>query len=300
MTLLRQIQADLAATDVDVTAVLRKCKILARRLRSDTFANWVNWELDGYPDDVEVPAYRFVQPHHYASFSNGYWKLENQPISPILIEEKWRPVFESHPYRGGVEALKTLAETGGTIMRNELRFLLKGKVVDLPCLAFWSTTPAMQFKQILSAVISRLLEFVMDVEDENPEAGEAATDHTPVPPARIQQLIHNHFHAPVGNVAQLNGAVTQSATINYAELRRLMSDARAQLSLETLDPDTRATTEAQIATIEAQLSAPSPNEGIVREAGRSLRTIIEGAIAGVASQPTTWATIAAALSALVG
>lgn len=35
MTLLRQIQDELASSDMDVAAVLRKCKILARRLHSD-------------------------------------------------------------------------------------------------------------------------------------------------------------------------------------------------------------------------------------------------------------------------
>jgi hypothetical protein len=166
MTLLRQIQDELASSDVDVAAVLRKCKILARRLHSDQFAQWVDWELNGYSDDVDVPAYRTVHPVHYASFSNGYWTVKQQPISPLLIDEKWRKYFEPFPYRAGIEAIKTLAanDGGGMLDRSELRFLLNNKVVDLPCVQFWSRISEVELKQIISAVTNRLLDFVMDIE----------------------------------------------------------------------------------------------------------------------------------------
>jgi hypothetical protein len=55
-----------------------------------------------------------------------------------------------------------------------------------------------------------------------------------------------------------------------------------------------------LATIDAQLASPEPNEGVVREAGRSLRTIIEGAIAGAIVQPGVWQTILSAMTSLFG
>ena len=51
---------------------------------------------------------------------------------------------------------------------------------------------------------------------------------------------------------------------------------------------------------EAQLSAPVPNEGIVREAGRTLRAILEGAIAGAISQPGALKAGIEAISAIFG
>ena len=55
MSLLRDIQTDLASPGGDVASVLRKCKILAVRLRSEEFALWVKWELDGYPESQPTP-----------------------------------------------------------------------------------------------------------------------------------------------------------------------------------------------------------------------------------------------------
>jgi hypothetical protein len=302
MTLLRQIQEELASSDVDVVAVLRKCKILARRLHSDQFAQWVDWELNGYPKDTDVPEYRTVHPVHYASFSNGYWSIQQQPISTLLIDKEWRHLFEPFRYRAGIAAVKTLAATkgGGMLERNELRFLLKDKVVDLPCHQFWSQISDVELKQIVSAVTNRLLDFVMDIEAENPHAGEAPTSEIPVPPERVQQLVQNYFHGPVGNIAQNSTSFSQTATLNVDQVRELVATIRSELAAVQLEPATRASADAQLATIDAQLTAPTPNEGIVREAGRSLRTIVEGAIAGAVVQPGVWQAIAASLKALFG
>jgi AbiTii len=301
MTLLRQIQDELASSDVDVVVVLRKCKILARRLHSDQFAQWVDWELNGYPENAEVPAYRTVHPVHYASFSNGYWSLQQHPISTLLIDKEWRHHFEPFPYRAGIEAVKALAvDGGGMLQRNEFRFLLKTKVVDLPCHQFWSQISDVELKQIISAVMNRLLDFVMDIEAENPNAGEAPLSEIPVAPERVQQLVHNHFHGPVGNIAQNSSSFSQTATLNFDQVRELVATIRSQLAVVPLDSATRASADAQLATMDAQLAAPTPNDGVVREAGRSLRTIIEGAVAGAIVQPGVWRSILDTMTSLFG
>jgi len=300
MTLLRQIQEELASSDVDVVAVLRKCKILARRLHSDQFAQWVDWELNGYSKDADVPEYRTVHPVHYASFSNGHWSVQQQPISTLLLDKEWRHLFEPFPYRAGITAVQALAATdgGGMLDRNELRFLLKNKVVDLPCHQFWSQISDVELKQIVSAVTNRLLDFVMDIEAENPDAGEAPASEIPVPPETVQQLVQNHFHGPVGNIAQNSSGFSQTAALDVGAVRAVVCDVRAELAAVQLEPEARASAEAQLATIEAQIASPTPNEGIVREAGRSLRTILEGAVAGAIVQPGVWQGIMEAMARL--
>lgn len=58
MSLLTEIQA--AATDptVSLSDLLRKCQILAFRLRHEPFKQWVSHELNGYPDEATLPTYR--------------------------------------------------------------------------------------------------------------------------------------------------------------------------------------------------------------------------------------------------
>ena len=61
MTLLQEIQTETSSSGGDLATILRKCKILAARLGSEEFAQWITWELDGYPDDqgnTTLPAVR--------------------------------------------------------------------------------------------------------------------------------------------------------------------------------------------------------------------------------------------------
>lgn len=140
----------------------------------------------------------------------------------------------------------------------------------------------------------------MDVEAENPNAGEAPASEIPVAPERVQQLVHNHFHGPVGNIAQNSSGFSQTATLNFDRVRELVTTIRSELTAVPLEPAARATANAQFATIDAQLTAPTPNASIVREAGRSLRAIIEGAVAGAIVQPGVWQPILAAMTSLFG
>jgi hypothetical protein len=304
VTLLRQIQTELASSDVDVVVVLRKCKILARRLHSAEFEQWVDWELNGYPADAEVPEYRTVHPVHYANFSNGYHSVEHHPISTLIIDENWRHLFDPYRYRAGIESIKTLAATdgGGMLHRDDFIFLLKNKVVTLPCTRFWSQISEVELKQIISAVISRLLDFTMDIEAENPNAGDAPLNEVPVPPERVQQLVNNYFQGPVGNVAQNSRDFAQTAQLGLtaADLTRFVIEFRTHMADLRLSPEDANRVNAQLETIEAQVGG-EPNPIIVREAGRTIRNITEGAIGSLlatATQPHVWIWLHSILASL--
>ena len=58
MTLIEDIQTAAVDSGTDLAALLRKCKLLAARLGSDSLEEWVQWESDGYPDDAPIPKYR--------------------------------------------------------------------------------------------------------------------------------------------------------------------------------------------------------------------------------------------------
>jgi hypothetical protein len=57
MTLLEDIQNAAIDSQSDLGTLLRKCKLLAARLGSQPLEEFLLWESNGYPDDVEVPDY---------------------------------------------------------------------------------------------------------------------------------------------------------------------------------------------------------------------------------------------------
>ena len=147
--------------------------------------------------------------------------------------------------------------------------------------------------QLISAVKSRILDFVLEIEAANPNAGEAAPDTKPVPDETLRTIVNN-FLGPVGNVAQQSHHFSQSASISSHDLTTLVTEMEKHLAELALDDRQRRTAAAQIATLKAQQLAEQPDPVIVAQAGRTLRNVTEGAIGSLlatAAQPTVWTVI---------
>jgi hypothetical protein len=240
MSLLRDIQNDLASADGDVTTVLRKCKILAARLGSDQFANWVDWELNGYPESQPTPEYRRLTIIYYASFMNTAWRVPQQPVPLQLVPEEYREPFRYIEFRDGIAKACSLmrGKQGATIHRPELIFALQGRMYpDMNCQGVWGQIPVNEFEQLVSAVKNRILDFSLKIETENPEAGEASPNTQPVPLEKLQPLVQNTFYGPVGNLAQNSEQFNQTASIGLQtqELTRLVTDLTDHLDELNLD-----------------------------------------------------------------
>jgi hypothetical protein len=107
------------------------------------------------------------------------------------------------------------------------------------------------------------------------------------PPAQAAHIGTNN-NSPIQQIGP--GAVgTQTATYNISrnELQKvvdLFRDYGVELKLE---PKVQKQVDAQVATIEALLSQDEPNSTIIREAGKTLRTIVEGALGHIAATALT-------------
>jgi hypothetical protein len=305
MSLLRDIQDDLASAGGDVTSVLRKCKILAARLGSDEFAHWVEWELNGYPESQPTPEYRRLSITYYAAFMNSAWRFPRQPVPLQFVPEKYRASFTYIEFREGIAKACSfaLAKKGATIQRPELIFALQGKMYpDMNCQGVWGEISGVEFEQLVSAVKNRVLDFSLKIEAENPEAGEAPPNTQPVPREKLQPLVYNAFYGTVGSVAQSSEHFSQTVSTGFQpqDLTRLVRAFDDHIDELNLGERQKQRAEAQIGALKAEL-AGEPDPVIVKQAARSLRNITEGAIGSLlatAAQPTVWHGIQQLLAAL--
>ena len=290
MTLLQEIQRETSSSGGDLATILRKCKILAARLGSEEFARWITWELDGYPDDQPMPPYRQIAVQGYADFVSIVWKVSRQPIFWPVLEKKAYEQLHPFEFRKGIAQASALIE-GATIPRPDLALLLQDKMFpDMNCVGAVVEISGNEFAQLLSSVKNRILDFVLQIEAEYPDAGEAPPNTHPVPAEKLQPLVQNFF-GPVSNVAHNSHSLSQTATVGVsdAELRKLITELGGRLDELQLGVDERAA-QAQLNTLNAQL-ADTPNPVIVQEAGRTLRRLTEGVIDSLiakAAEPTVW------------
>jgi len=66
-----QIIKDLANGVVDTQTALKRTKVLLQELENEELLRWINYEIEGYPDDVGVPGYREIGGQLYGSYFKG-------------------------------------------------------------------------------------------------------------------------------------------------------------------------------------------------------------------------------------
>jgi hypothetical protein len=300
VSLLREIQ-DLATSDSDMANLLRKCKILAVRLSNHEFSQWLDWELNVDPEDKLLPDYRSLNALTFATFMNAAWRAERQPILWEVLPEQARKALEHIPFRDGIAKAANPGK-GGMIPRPDVAIRIEGKMFpDMHCISAWQEIPSHEFEQLKSAIKNRVLEFVLKIEAENLDAGEAAIGSKPIPQDKLQPLVNN-FCGNVGNIAQHSNHFSQitNAGIDVKELARLVEELSKHLGELNLGERPTLRAEAQLAALRAELKG-EPDLETVKQAGRTLRNITEGAIASLVAagvQPTVWQWIHQALAAI--
>lgn len=123
---------------------------------------------------------------------------------------------------------------------------------------------------------------VLEVEESirNPDRG---TEH--FTPAVIQQTILIGNQISNSSIAFAGGDIQQvhQPGIDVIELTALVRELAALVARLGLSEDEQRAAALDLETVEVQLRSPQPNRAVLREALKSVRTIVEGAIGGAAT-----------------
>lgn len=199
MSLLRVIQDGTTDHSVALADLLRRCLILAYRLQHDSLAKWAEQELNGYPDIDELPPYRKTSAEVRGNFRNVAREVNNALIPSLAVEEKHRDQLFSQAYTEGVahyEALLISGEQnfGSTWPANFVAYyqtrLMEGYyLVDARKLISRG-----EIQGMLDQIRNRILSFALEIEKENPAAGEVEPGGGPaVPPQKVDQIYNTYI-----------------------------------------------------------------------------------------------------------
>lgn len=237
MTLLREIQADAINSSIELTVLLRKCKVLAARLGNPEFKQWVENELNGYKGEIEnLPDYRVFKVLSKGHFSGPFGSgLRNVDIPLFNIPEKFKNRI-SHIYlKQPVAALESLtkASSDGTLQESwdaDLLLYLSEYISDnMQCVQAWKIISTSAVIATLDAIRNKILNFVLDLEEVSPDAGEALANTVPIASEKVNQIFYNNFYGSIQNVATGNNNVTQHV-VNNSENEKLFADLLNTLS----------------------------------------------------------------------
>lgn len=263
MSLLRELQDETRNGSVPVAQALRTALVLAQRLDYEPLAVWARQELDGYPEDAELPAYRAYRSCHVeGEFVGpmGSWE-RGRPLPRGGVDQKHRHDLFGVEFRQGVAFFQGFVDSA--TKEEKLQIPWDGSVVAYYQDRFmqmmslrnaYKVVGLGEVRQLLDAVRTRLLEFALEIERSAPNAGEAAPGEKPVDDAELDQAFNIHIHGD-HNVVAAGRKITQTAaTASGPEWQRLVA-ALSDLGLG--EPDIRLLREA----LEADADLPPGSLG---------------------------------------
>jgi len=211
MSLLRQITDAAVDTSVEISTLLRKCKVLAARLGNKDFDAWVEHELNGYSSPDEVPSYRRLERVESRGNFVGMFQssVSNISIPHSLIPEKYRDFLTKSYFMDPISyysnLLKSADKKGGTFAENwpaDLLRIFGSKIFkNMNCIGAWKVIPEGSIASLIDNVRNRVLSFTLKIEAEAPDAGEADPEVQPIANERVTQIFNTYIQGDVTNLA---------------------------------------------------------------------------------------------------
>lgn len=222
MSLLRDIQNSAVDANEPIGSLLRKCKILAARLGSQEFKDWIEYELNGgFPDESSFPDYRVMNVPCKGNFSGGFGSaMNNAEIPRTCIPAEFRDGLFTTYFSQPVSAIESLVKDsdGGTVQEpwpTDVTIHFGTQIYQgMNCLQAWKVIPVNALVGMLDVIRNKVLNFVLEIESEDPEAGDAPINSQPVEERIVEQIFHTHISGNVQNVATGSSNFKQHAVSN--------------------------------------------------------------------------------------
>jgi len=184
MKLLDEIIETLSSQDGNLNEALLKTKVLLHRIGKKDLVDWVNKELNGYPDD-SVPHYRNVSCEVRADVWTPGWQIKSHPIPIAHLTTNEQKSLTEFVMRDSIatieEALRKPVEGRRLIQMLPMEAmprLSEGLAGGAAVQQAWCEINMRQVDNIIVQVRSRLLDFVLELNDglgDVPEDGDLKT-----------------------------------------------------------------------------------------------------------------------------
>jgi len=219
--LLEQIRDAAVDSSTDIGEVLRRALVLANRLGLTDLQEWIESELNGYPESVNLPDYRYTTVNSVGYFSGPAGSaLNNAPIPLGNLPEEIRKALSKLRLPQPAAAYQRLAKdaTGGFLIVDwppDVVAQYAGEFyAGMNCIKAVRQVPVSVVVSLVEAVRNRLLRFVLELETTNPDAGEAVGPLPPVQRERVENIFQTHIlGSTVANLAVGGINFEQSATV---------------------------------------------------------------------------------------
>lgn len=269
MTLLDGIIQSVTETKEPIADILRRCLVLAHKLKNDAFKAWVERELNGYPADAELPDYRKATGTAIGHFAGPLGaRISNQPLPSMVMKEQFQHLARDIELRQQIAAYQDADLTGtyrqpwpqDVVVIHQSSFFHGYTLVSA-----WMPIPGSLMAGMVDNVRTRVLTFALEIQSELPDDTEQAVKE--LPSEKVQHLVQYIIYGGNNNFGD-NGTINANTVI--AGDMDSLKNALAGLGLTADDAD----------ELKAAVEADEKEEGKHKGLGkRALKWVGKAAVA---------------------
>ncbi len=282
-----ELQKEALDKRTQISDLLRKALLVAKKLKVQEIESWIMCELNGYSDNNEIPEYRHLSGEMKAHNPyNGHWM-------PIMFPEKMSHLHQNLIKRAcgqsvaEVEAIiDECQEEGGELIlqyppKTQAQ-LIKAASLPSPPVLFVSSA---RLPSILDTVRTRILEWALQLEEQG-----IIGENLSFSAAEKEAASNVTIHIGTMNNSQIQASTKSSSqsiqviSIDAKALKEFIKELENSIPKLSLDNESSSELKSELATIKAQAESPNPKQGILRETIQSIKSILEGTAAGVLSE----------------
>ena len=176
----------------------------------------------GYSNNDDLPDYRVHATRSVGFFADNYRQL-TLDIPMSVLKEPLKSRFGNAHLAVPIsqyEELLTQDSDGAFQLPwpQNLALHIGPKVFPIQCLKMWQELPRAAVAGLVDTVKTRVLSMVLDIEVENPAAGEIAGSALPIPENKVAQIFNtNIYGGQVGNLAAGSTGLVQNVGDQIAQ-----------------------------------------------------------------------------------
>jgi uncharacterized protein (TIGR02391 family) len=196
-------------TNLDISIILRKCKIIATQLGNDELKVWAEHELNGYERKEDLPKYRIIHIDSSGDFVGVLGMLKTLPIPSSSIPEQYREfastVYLLQPISHYSSLLSVDTDTKRIceLWPGDLVAQVSSEIVEGMTLArAWKPLSKNQISSLIDTVRNRVLDYVIQIEQTTDTDDMMQPDKEPTETMAKHVFNMMNFHPAIVNASK--------------------------------------------------------------------------------------------------
>lgn len=252
-----ELQNEIVSSNCDVVNILRKAHLIASKLKLADFDQWIQHELNGYPDRESCPEYRKVCGSLKAFNPYHGW------ISTLMQDNELEKMICERKLTDSISEVISLCQSSENVLISEFsgeQFAFFNKMFNSPLpMKYALHIPTTAVKDIEEKVKNTILEWTLKLESEGIVGENMVFSETEKESAvNMPQTVNNYYgntsviNSPSDNVQIVSGS-ENTVTFSYDKVKDVVDAVEKSISESDLSKEDIETATELLADIKLKI-----------------------------------------------